>query len=94
MLEMLIKLDWRRKVIQSAVISVIAIGIPLFSLAFNFNPLQPVNAEGYLLEQYIGSIALLQINTNIHLIGFITGKGFPATVALQSSNNLLIAQVR
>ena len=38
--------DWRRTLIQSAVLSVIAIGIPLVALAFNFNPLQPVNVKG------------------------------------------------
>jgi hypothetical protein len=45
-----LSVDWRRALIQFAVLFVIVIAIPLFALPFNGNPLQPVDAKGLLLS--------------------------------------------
>lgn len=39
-------IDWRLVVIFSAIVSIVFIMIPLIALAFDYNPLQPVDAKG------------------------------------------------
>lgn len=81
------KVNWRKAVVQSAVLTIIAIALPLIALAFNFSPLQPVNGKGFCA--YCKNIL-----TRVLINRTIAREGFPITVELQGSNNLLLTQVR
>jgi hypothetical protein len=43
---MLEKVKWQKTVFISAIVTIIAILIPLVALAVNFTPLQPIKANG------------------------------------------------
>lgn len=83
-----LNVDWRRALIQSAMLFVIVIVIPLLALPFNGNALQPVDAKGFNLVIYLYS------TNNDSIINCFTFIAFPITVVLQGSISLLITQVR